>query len=468
MREFIFAALFVCFSACSLFAQESDIQRRIQAETAPAPEFPETVEKLYLDYGAWLRWDGVHFDDFGADLKKRSVRLEYFYAWTEAVLNETHRIYLRAAAINLDYSRGDSYRGDDDRFYSPRLDLGFYEFRTQRGAKTPSAPSAFSLRIGRQYLRVGTGLAYNRVHDALLAKAQLRFLMLDAFWSTSVRSEDDIDRSRPDLSHSHRDFYGLTAKVKVTSACEPYAFAVVQRDRNGEHPYAPSADFIFDSEYYGVGSTGSIAKRLNYSVEWIWERGRRCPDQSGGIPLRPEPITANAAAVKLEYLPSVECRPIVAAEYLYASGDKDRYNATDTMFGNTPGTLDRAFLGFGFVDAGYVLYPILTNLHIYKLSGSIVLSQEKEFCRELRTGAALIWFSRDKREGAISDTRADWGTTGRGGVGFEFDLFATYRIFSDLSVTLRYGHFEPGSAYPNLDHYRDPRDYFSFFLLYSF
>jgi hypothetical protein len=135
------------------------------------------------------------------------------------------------------------------------------------------------------------------------------------------------------------------------------------------------------------------------------------------------------------------------------------------MFGNTPGTYDKAFLGFGFVDAGYALYPILTNLHIYKLSGSLVLLQEWEFCRELRVGAAVISFAKDKRQSGISDARANQG---RGGIGFESDLFATYKVFSDLSATLRYGRFKPGSAYPDSNYYREPRDYFSFFLLYSF
>jgi hypothetical protein len=467
VRESILAVFFLCVTACFAYAQESEIKRRIQAESAPAPEFPQVVEKFYLDYGAWLRYEGTHFDDFGADPKKRSLRVEYVSAWAEAVLNETHRFYLRALAMNLDYSKGDQYGKDDDRFYSPRLDLGFYEFRTRPGAKSLSGLSAFSLRIGRQYLRVGSGLAYHKVNDGLLASARLRPLSLEAFWSTSIRSEDDIDRSRPDLSHSHRDFCGLTAKLKMANVCEPYAFAVFQRDKNGEHPDDPSANYIFDSDYYGVGASGSVISKLNYSVEWIWERGRRCPNQPVG-PLSPERIVAEAAAVKLEYLPSVWCRPIIAAEYLYSSGDPDRYSATDTQGGNTDGTLDRAFLGFGFVDAGYVLYPIVTNLHVYKLSGSIVPLQEKEFCRELRTGVALIWFSKDEREGAISDTRADWGVAGRGAVGFEFDLFATYKIFSDLSGTLRYGRFFPGSTYPDSPYNREPRDYFSFFLLYSF
>jgi len=469
VKKSIFALLCLCIATCSAYAQESEIKRRIQEETAPAPEFPQVVEKFYLDYGAWLRYDGTHFDDFAIDLKKRDLRVEYMWAWAEAVLNETHRFYLRALTMNVDYSEGDSYARHDDRFYSPRLDLGFYEFRTQPGAKSLPALSAFSVRIGRQYFRVGSGLAYNRVHDGLYASAQLRLLTLDAFWSTSVRSEDDIDRSRPDPDHSHRDFCGLVAKMKLTSGCEPYAFAVFQRDKNGERPNVSWSDYTFDSEYYGVGAKGSIISRLNYSAEWIWERGNRCPDQwFSPTPLRPEPIDAKAAAVKLEYLPSLECRPIIAAEYLFGSGDRNRINATDTTFGNRPGTYDTAFLGFGFVDAGYVLYPILTNLHVYKLSGSVVLLQERDFCRELRVGTAVIWFSKDKRESGISDYRASSGTLGRGGVGFEVDAFATYKVFSDLSATLRYGRFDPGSAYPNTAHYREPRDYFSFFLLYSF
>ena len=63
--------------------------------------------------------------------------------------------------------------------------------------------------------------------------------------------------------------------------------------------------------------------------------------------------------------------------------------------------------------------------------------------RKLEVGARLYWYQKDSA-GAISDpTATDPGRY----IGWEGDLFIDWRITSDLSWTIRYGGFVPGSTY---------------------
>ena len=78
--------------------------------------------------------------------------------------------------------------------------------------------------------------------------------------------------------------------------------------------------------------------------------------------------------------------------------------------------------------------------------------------RKLRLGGAFITLDKDKRGGAISIRKTQ--TSERKEVGWEFDVFVQWEVFSDLSVTFKWGHYQPGNVFPSSDGLRRQLDYF--------
>ena len=72
-------------------------------------------------------------------------------------------------------------------------------------------------------------------------------------------------------------------------------------------------------------------------------------------------------------------------------------------------------------------------------------------------------YFKDKSGGGISDSEA---TAGSHDIGSEIDLTVSWKILSDLSWSLSYGHFMPGNAF--LDSTNDADDYFSNSLTFTF
>jgi hypothetical protein len=81
--------------------------------------------------------------------------------------------------------------------------------------------------------------------------------------------------------------------------------------------------------------------------------------------------------------------------------------------------------------------------------------------RNVYAGVDFFIFRRDKKEGAISDSRAD---RPQRSLGKEFDVNVTWQIFSDLSASVDYGRFYPSSAYSD----KDARDFLMFTMLFQF
>jgi len=470
---FCLAFVFVLLTCSSVFAEDFlwTLLNEHEKDLKNAEEFKEIAEPLYFDFGFWHKFGYLHYQDLGSGATEhdKDLRLHSLFAWAEVILEKKHRFYGRWATISLDYSKGDHGLWDH-RIYLPRLDMGFYEYRNKKKKGEENPVKLFKVRVGRQLLKLGSGMTYRRVHDGVSATAWLELLNTTIFASKSVPSEDNVDQSKPKNRRQRRNFYGAQIELKHFKEHTPYMYVLLQRDRQGDN--IPLANFLFHSNYLGMGSKGSVGKLVNYHAEYVFCSGSRHSDPFLAFPFPQtrEPIRAGAFDGKAEFLLEGENNAIITLQYMFGSGDRDRFSPTDTgptpFLGNQAGTDDNSFVAFGHSDTGYALYPILSNLHVYRIEFSgTPLPKHKDF-KKLRIGIVLLKFIKDKRGGGISTRKTQ--TYMKKDVGWEFDLYAHWKVLSDFSVTVKYGHYQPGNAFPNSFGDRRQLDYFFLGTTYSF
>ena len=164
-----------------------------------------------------------------------------------------------------------------------------------------------------------------------------------------------------------------------------------------------------------------------------------------GVAAGRDHICAMAVDIMLEYLFRMPTRPKVMVEYLYGSGDSDYVStATSTVGGNWPGTKDNNFSAFGFRDTGIAFAPQISNIHIYVLGASFFPLEHIELFKKMEIGSKVFFYHKARASGPIGDSSTD----NRGKwLGWEWDIYCNWRVTSDLAWTIRYGAFQPGSAY---------------------
>ena len=173
-------------------------------------------------------------------------------------------------------------------------------------------------------------------------------------------------------------------------------------------------------------------------------------------------INAWAADFGTTYNWDVYSHPNFTVQYSYGSGDADRANVTDTQFGNSIGQ-DNNFLYFGYLPTGFALAPRLSNIHIYKAGVFLKPLENMDRFRNLSVGIDYFHFLKDENEGAISDLNA---TEIDNDIGDEINVSASWQFLSDATLTLQYGYFMAGKAFP--DPSDDSETYFSVDLTLTF
>jgi hypothetical protein len=470
------ACIVLCFLSVGFFlfnarAQAQDLKNKLLKDerSRQSHEFPEIKEPFYFDFGFWHKFGYYHYEDLGGGSTNehaRDLRLHRLYAWTEVVLDRTHRFYARIATLSFDYSKGDGGIWDH-KIYKPRLDMGFYEYRTEAVKGSQSTIKQYSLRFGRQLLKVGSGFTYRRIHDGIRAGASTRMLDAEAFFAQSIPSEDNIDQSKPGNNRQRRNFYGAQVSLRKWQNHTPFVYVLLQRDRQGEKIKNIDQNFIFHSNYIGIGSKGSLCRKVNYRAEYVIMGGKRHADSIiFPFPLGKTRIEAYAFDSKIEYIPGGVFKTVLSLQYMFGSGDSDRLQPTDTYLGNEPFTSDATFVAFGHVETGYALYPMVSNLHVFRLSGSFMPLRNSSLFSKLRVGTAFITFQKHKRGGGISTRKSQ--TYDNKNVGWEVDFFAQWEVFSDLHVTVKWGHFDPGNAFSSDSGMRRNLDYYFLGVIYSF
>jgi len=420
--------------------QQRAVQQRVWDQLdqeAPA------ARHVAFDYGGWYGFHMFLYDD-GVE-SSRTLRRNDLRVWGRLTLDGgAHEIYARGILSYLDFNTGDSFDGNDDDWEGPNLDRGYYEFNLARAMEAyakRTLDSNLRVKIGRDLAKFGTGYALWSRLDHVLLRADYRKFELTGLIGRTVGSDPDFDLSRP-IDRTRRAFLGVQARYLGAKGHEPFVYALWQRDHNEETSYYPGREYDYDSFYLGIGSSGELADNLWYSTEWVYESGHGHHERS----LDPKTaIKAWAFDAELEYLFPKPMRPRASIEYMFASGDSDRTaSPTDTYAGNQPNRVDRSFNGFGYRDTGLSFAPRLSNVHVWRVGGSLFPFEKHSVFKRLELGTSWFLYYKNRSAAAVSDPTAD---NPAGWLGWEMDYFANWEITTDLAWTTRFGVFFPGDAF---------------------
>lgn len=409
---------------------------RVRSEEAPLESLVD------LQWGAWLEYYMFHYDD-GVQ-SSRFVQRPALAVWSRLRLDDgAHEIFARMRLRWTGFRTGDEIDRVSD-WWGPNFDQLWYQIDVGKAFRLtkPSDPLQLRARVGRQTVVFGTGYALDLPMDAVLVEGQAFDFRVQGLFGKSFRSYPNIDQSEPVDSRSDRCFMGLQVLYDGWQRHAPFAYIFWNNDSTTEDPEDLFQNYAYDSLYVGLGSRGELAHNLNYWAEGVLEFGKSFGD---GAVFRQDSVQAWAWDIGIEKLFDVPTHPRIAGEYMFASGDPDRvYSPTNARGGNRSGTLDTSFVAFGFRDTGIALAPVLSNLHIWRLGGAFAPLDQHEFFRDLELGTNFFLYHKNSSHGAISDPLAD---NFDGYVGWEMDYFINWRFASDLSWTIRWGTFFPGSAY---------------------
>lgn len=468
----VMCAATFCMFASPLFSQtttttefEEEARKDIERESELRQKLPWT-QHVGFDYGGWMRISYYAWEDDPVLLTVPPTRPNERYmreldarVWTSLDVYGAHNFYLRLKNIYRDYSSGDNPPDDpENRWDGLEIDQGYYSIdlgKLLREELKPARPLEGSLTIGRQFMFLGTGLAFNRVVDGLALTTRYGDFRSKLFGARSNHDEPDFDTSRPGWEHTRRTFVGGQVDYLGIQRHTPYFFYMRQSDHNVERTEVPQ-DFDYDSYYVGVGVRGELVKRLGYYAEHIWQGGKSTARNDFIFVNQREDISATAINVGLNYYPKWRFKPNFSLQYLHGSGDPDRMSVTNTVRGNLGDTDDENFLYFGHVFTGYSLAPRVSNINIIRLGASANFLEKYETFKDMEMGLNYFKYWKDERKGGISDFRAvvRLGKPQRSDIGDELDFYLNWRILSDLTFTLRFGTFWTGDAYED-DERRD-------------
>lgn len=442
--------------ASRVAAQREELERIRELEA----EIPETQGTTW-DYGGWYRFSYVKYDDVLTDREaaEHDVRL-----WASLSFADIHQFYFRLRTAFEDWAHHDQPYGlDPHDLEGPNLDQGWYRVRLSKLAEAWTGSKwRFNVdaKLGRQYLEIGRGIVFSRIFDAAMLEAGNFYFTAQVFFGQTPTSDHNLDSLAPEWWHDRRQFYGFQASVKnVVPRVEPYVYGLWVNDRNSYSGGVPGQGYGYDPRYFGVGARGNPFGGLRWWAEYAAESGRSAATGS----TRRENIDAHA------FVAGAECvfsnwptRPRLEAEYGLASGDSDRVSPLSAALGNTPFTKDRGFLGYGYHDTGVAFAGRFANLSSLRATASFFPLECVPCFKQLEVGASVYWFRKDKAAGGISDLSALGASRN---IGSEFDLFANWRIASDLMWTVRWGRFNLGEAFSNPS---DTREYVLTTVTYSF
>jgi hypothetical protein len=418
-------------------ALDDENERRLQRDLPVA-------QKFRLDWGGWFNSYFFLFDD-GVE-SSRTLRQNELRLWTHVTADRgIHEGYARMRLTYNDWNHGDSFTPNEDDLDGPNLERGWYQFdvgRAIRGYSAYDAPFELKLKLGRDLVRTGTGYAIDLPLDHVMLQGAYLDLETTLIAGKTPASTENIDRSRPVADHSDRNFWIIEERYKKWDRHEPFFYIAWQDDNTSEDPPNYLQNYRYSSRYIGLGSTGEWVDNLRYSTEWVIERGRSFGNRRF---LRHDVIKAWGFDHRLDYYFQHKTKPVLSFEYMFASGDANRIGSpTNAAGGNRNDHVDRSFVGFGFRDTGIAFSPRVSNIHVWRLGGRFRPFPKAKAFKELELGSDWYLYAKNRSKAAVSDALADRQS---GYLGWEMDYFANYRIFSDLSWTVRFGAFFPGKAF---------------------
>jgi hypothetical protein len=441
------ATALVLFTSSPARAQEAESfirqQQLLDERLAEQRRDMAPADALFdVQWGGWIDYYTFHFDD-GVQ-KSRLFQRPGLALWSRIVADDgAHEAFARVRLSFNHFQPGDEVDRQSD-WEGPNFDRAWYQIDIGRALRLtdPADPYQMKVKIGRQEVTFGTGYALDLPLDAVTFDAGLDEFQVRGLFGKTPGSTSNIDRSPPVDSHSNRNFFGVEIRYNGFANHVPFAYALWNQDHTDERPQDLFQEYSYDTQYFGIGSRGSLAHNLNYWAEGVYESGRSYG--SGDFRQR-DYVDAWGLDAGVEYLWDHPMRPRAMFEYMFASGDQDRLGSpSSARGGNFGGREDTSFAAFGYRDTGIAASPTLSNIHVWKVGGSFAPLPEHELFRDLELGTNWFVYHKNRAAGAISDPTAD---NRAGYAGWEMDYYLNWRLASDLSWTVRWGAFFPGHAY---------------------
>ncbi len=428
-------------AASDFLQRQRDLERENQRKVHE--QLPAT-QKFRMDYGGWYNAYFFLFDD-GVE-SSRTLRQNELRLWASFSADRgIHNGYARVRMTYNDWNAGDSFSGNEDDLDGPNLERGWYSFDVGRAIDAygnNDAPFGLTFKLGRDLVTIGTGYAIDLPLDHVQVQAELFDFQTTYIAGRTPASTENIDRSRPVADHSDRVFHIIEQRYKGWAEHEPFFYIAWQDDHTTEDPPSLYQQYRYDSRYIGFGASGELVDNLRYHTEWVIERGRSYNDQRF---MQRSKIKSWGFDHRLDYFFTHKTKPVVSAEWMFASGDPNRlFTPTNAAGGNAGDHVDNSFVGFGFRDTGIAFSPRLSNMHVWRAGASFRPLPEVEAAKSLEVGSDCYLYYKNRSKAAVSDGLADRQS---GYLGWEVDCFANYRIVSDLAWTVRFGSFFPGKAF---------------------
>jgi len=414
-------------------------------------------QRMLIEYGGTLSFAFLTIDD--ADQRTHFLRQSTATLYGHVNVDGVHDFLLRVSTTYRDFNAGDDFDGLGDDLVEPTLDRGVYRFDL-RNAILASGGERMDgnliIEAGRQLVQWGNGLSLSQELDGIIITGEYKRLTLRALAGRTRDSSNDFDSSRPQFdSDTRRNFFGGSLSINFGKH-RPYVYGITQIDDNRDNPLLTFFDglppavvtrFQYETFYIGAGSRGSLTDRLTYSLEVVYEGGEGLSN-SFALTAPPTQITqtlddveAWAVDLQLNFVPGDENRSLFSFELLLASGDNDRGTTTNTFNGNTPGTSDNAYNGFGYINTGMAFGPNPSNLLMFRVGASAYPLPSSRMFKNMQAGVDVFILNKFDTDAPIDESTASTRY-----IGAETDLFVNWQVLSDVTLTLRYGVFFPGDA----------------------
>lgn len=446
-----------------------DNQRAIDQAVSP-------LQRTLLDVGGYYTFSYAAIDD-AAQSTHQFVQHE-LGGYARINVDDIHEFFVRASMIYRDFKTGDSFDEHGDDWIGPQLDRAYYRFDLRNALSSYAGKDVkgnLVLQGGRQLVHWGTGLTLSQDIDGGIVQASWYPVSIELLAGALRGSTTDLDPYRPNFNDdSRRGFYGVKIDAQIRTHHTIYGYALWQDDNNNDPErndtvggVPVTTSFGYDSYYLGIGAHGSLSDRLLYSLEAVYQGGKSYssgylgdPNYSAvtAVQSTRQQIHAWAVDARLDYLMTDENNTRFTGEVIIASGDGDRVQYGNSSFGgNKPGTSDRGFNAFGLSNTGLAFAPAVTNLLLVRGGVSTSPLPNVSFVKDLQVGLDVLVFNKLVPNGPINEDTSDSMY-----LGTEADIYANWRITSDLAFSVRYGMFLPGRAlsHANNGYGSDPRYFF--------
>lgn len=482
-RHAIFIAVSVVFLSFNTLASAQLSEEELRRERIETIEQLKSTEQIFgtssragaalMDkYGMIFEYGGAasitytggsnndrnESQDTGLDITDHNYDYELNLFGVLSDQARTSKLYVRLKTKYTEQKKAGvsagAVRGND--YEQANFDMAYFE------KKINSKFFKHTWTAGRQYISVGRGIAYGQVGDGLDYSIQSPKGRIESYEMFGVRQlprDDNSDvyngSSVRGAGHTHRLFYGGELKLRVAPRHKFTFYFVVNNDKNPEsNPIAGL--HRYDSKFLGYGLAGPIpmVPNLTYFGEYVTVRGKNYGRSAVAGSDTRTAVSAYAFDMGLKYtFAGNKYAPSMFVQYSGASGDPDRVvsvvgstAATALGAGNTPGTQDNAFQGFGGLPLGYALAPTFSNIRAHQLGGSIKPWKDTRLFNNATLSVVFFNYWKDVTSAPFSDPFAT-ADAPRGNIGGEWNISIKWKILSDFKSDLRYGQFRPGEVY---------------------